>query len=279
MIAQTKATKKEDFYNKKLLPEQSIEEVGQDVEKWAEQRKLEMETMQKNETFRKEFLQNLSHELKTPIFAIQGYVDTLMSGALHQEEVGMKFLKNTSRNVERLTTLIKDLDEISRLESGELKLQYEHFSIHTLASDVLENLELKIKEKNILAGFKKDADQDFNVYGDKEKIRQVLINLVDNAIKYGKQEGGRIEIAFFRFDNESIIVEITDNGSGISEEHRIRIFERFFRTDTARARKEGGSGLGLAICKHIIEAHGQTIHVRSTLDVGTTFVFSMALVK
>jgi two-component system, OmpR family, phosphate regulon sensor histidine kinase PhoR len=274
LIYQTKASKREEFYYKNILPQKGIDEVREDVEKWAIQRKEEIEILQQNETYRKEFLQNLSHELKTPIFAIQGYVDTLLNGALENPEVNKKFLSSTSRNVDRLVNLVDDLDEISKLESGEQLLYQQNFVIQDLLKEVYETLAIKAEEKEIKCIIKKGCEQPLTVYADKEKIRQVFINLVDNAIKYGKQNGV-VESSFYRIDGRRILIEISDDGSGIAEEHLPRIFERFYRTDLARSRKVGGSGLGLSICKHIVEAHGQTIHVRSKIDVGTTFGFTL----
>ena len=274
MISQTKASKREEFYNKHLLPQKSIDEVRRDVQKWAEQRKNELETLQQNEAFRKEFLQNLSHELKTPIFSIQGYVETLLNGAMDNPDVNTKFLQNTEKNIERLVNLVSDLDEISKLESGVLRLNQEVFTIQDLTKEIFDSLFLKAQEKNINMGIKKGCEMPLMVLADKEKIRQVLINLIDNAIKYGKNNG-MIEASFYKVEESNILIEITDNGHGIAEEHRLRIFERFYRTDAARSRKVGGSGLGLSICKHIIEAHKQSIHVRSTIDVGTTFGFEL----
>ncbi len=278
LIYQTKASKREEFYYKNILPQKSIDEVRQDVEFWAMQRKAEIDVLLQNEVFRKEFLQNLSHELKTPIFAIQGYVDTLLGGALYNETVNTKFLQSTSRNVDRLVNLLDDLDEISKLESGQLQLTLRNFVIQDLIKDVYESLFLKAKEKNIKCIIKKGCEFPLAVYADEEKIRQVLINLVDNAIKYSN-ENSTIEASFYNVDGKNILIEISDEGVGIPEEHISRIFERFYRTDLARSRKVGGSGLGLSICKHIIEAHGQTIHVRSKLDVGTTIGFTLPVKK
>ena len=274
LIYQTKASKREEFYYNNILPVKSIDEVQEDVEDWALQKKSEIEVLQKNEAYRKEFLQNLSHELKTPIFAIQGYVHTLIAGALENPEVNKKFLASTSRNIDRLVNLLNDLDEISRLESGEQLLLKQNFVIQDLIRDVFETLALRAEEKELKLQIKKGCEQPLGVHADKEKIRQVIINLVDNALKYGKQQG-TIEASMYKVDGERVLVEISDNGAGISEEHVNRIFERFYRTDEARSRKVGGSGLGLAICKHIIEAHQQTIHVRSTPDVGSTFGFTL----
>lgn len=274
-IYQTKATKREEFYYKNILPQKSMEEVSEDVEKWAEQRKEEIERLRQNEKYRKEFLQNLSHEFKTPVFAIQGYVDTLLNGALEQQDVNRKFLENASRNVDRLVNLISDLDEISSLESGEQELQKSTFIIQDIIREVFETLSIKSANKNATCAIKKGCETPITVYGDKEKTRQVLINLVDNAIKYGKQDG-YIEASVYNTDGKNILVEISDDGNGISEEHLPRIFERFYRTDYGRSRNIGGTGLGLAICKHIIEADGHSIHVRSKPDIGTTFGFTIS---
>ncbi|MFN8249380.1 MAG: ATP-binding protein [Ferruginibacter sp.] len=274
LIYQTKASKREEFYYKNILPQKSIDEVREDVEAWAQQRKAEIEVLQQNETFRKEFLQNLSHEFKTPIFAIQGYVDTLLGGALHNDAVNTKFLQSTSRNVERLVNLVDDLDQITKLETGELELNMQNFVIQDLVKEVYESLSLKADEKQISCTIKKGCELPITVYADKEKIRQVFINLVDNAIKYGKQHG-IVESSFYNIDGRHVLIDVSDDGAGISEEHLDRIFERFYRTDLARSRKVGGSGLGLSICKHIIEAHGQSIHVRSKIDVGSTFGFTL----
>jgi two-component system phosphate regulon sensor histidine kinase PhoR len=274
LISQTKASKREEFYYKSILPQKSIDEVRQDVEQWAEQRKQEIELLKQNEAFRKEFLQNLSHELKTPIFAIQGYVDTLLDGAIENPAVNKKFLTNASRNIDRLVGLVDDLDEISKLEMGELKLTKSNFIIQDLLKEVYESLSIKTIDTQIKLTIKKGCELPISVFADKDKIRQVFTNLIDNAIKYGKQNG-EIEASFYKVDGTRVLIEISDNGFGIAEEHLGRIFERFYRTDIARSRKAGGSGLGLSICKHIIEAHGQPIHVRSAIDVGTTFGFTL----
>jgi two-component system phosphate regulon sensor histidine kinase PhoR len=273
-IYQTKATKREEFYYKNVLPQKSIEEVSEDVEKWAEQRKEEIEMLKQNEAYRKEFLQNLSHEFKTPVFAIQGYVDTLLNGALEKQDVNRKFLENASRNIERLVNLIDDLDEITKLESGEVVLQKSNFVIQDLVREVFESLSIKAANKNAKCTIKKGCESPISVYADIEKTRQVLINLVDNAIKYGKQDGV-IEASIYNTDGKNILVEISDDGLGIAEEHLPRIFERFYRTDYGRSRNIGGTGLGLAICKHIVEADGHSIHVRSKEDIGTTVGFTL----
>jgi len=273
-IHQTKASKKEEMYYKYILPKKSIDEVREDVEEWAEQRSREIESLKKNESFRKEFLQNLSHEFKTPVFAIQGYVDTLLQGAMENPETNKRFLEKTAKNTERLVTLLKDLDEISKLERGEQLLAKQNFVIQDLIREVFESLSIKTQTKNIRTAIKKGCEAPIIVFADKEKIKQVLINLVENATKYGKQNG-HITASIYYTDDQTVLVEISDDGIGIEEEHLPRIFERFYRTDTARSRDKGGTGLGLAICKHIIEAHGQSIHVRSTPDVGTTIGFTV----
>jgi two-component system phosphate regulon sensor histidine kinase PhoR len=278
LIYQTKASKKEEFFQKKVLPKQKLKDVGEEVLQWADQRKAEMELLEKNEAFRKEFLQNLSHEFKTPAFAIQGYLETLLAGAMDNPEVRHKFLTNASKNTERLINLISDLDEITKLESGKQELHYQNFIIQDLINDVYESLTIKSVAKKIHCQIKKGCEQPIRVYADKEKIRQVLINLVDNAIKYGNQEG-KVEASIYKTDEKTILVEITDDGIGIAEEHIPRIFERFYRTDYGRSRNIGGTGLGLAICKHIIEAHGQFIQARSAPGIGTTFGFTLNKIK
>ena len=273
-IHQTKATRKEEVYFKYILPKKSIDEVHEDVERWGNKQTEEIELLRKNEALRKEFLQNLSHEFKTPIFAIQGYIDTLLNGAMDDLKVRKRFLENTERNVERLVNLVNDLDEISKLERGEQLLLKQNFVIQDLIREVFESLSINMHDKNMRTGIKKGCEYPTLVFADKEKIRMVLLNLVENASKYGKQNGS-ITASIYKTDGRHVLVEITDDGIGIEEEHLQRIFERFYRTDSARSRDKGGTGLGLAICKHIIEAHDQAIHVRSTPDVGTSIGFTL----
>jgi len=277
-IYQTKATKKEETYYKYILPQKSIDEVREDVEKWAEENKQEMEVLKQNEQFRREFLQNLSHEFKTPVFAIQGYVESLLSGGMHNSEINKRFLEKTEKNVERLTNLIQDLDEISKLERGELVLTKTNFIIQEFVKEVFESLSIKAESQQISFSIKKGCESPLSVFADKEKIRQVLINLLDNSIKYSKH-GGHIVASMYKVDEKHILIEIGDDGIGIPEKHLQRIFERFYRTEGGRSRDITGSGLGLAICKHIIEAHGQTIYVRSTEGVGTTIGFTLETKK
>ncbi len=273
-IYQTKASKKEEVYYKYLLPKKSIDEVRQDVEDWAAENKEEIEILRANEQFRKEFLQNLSHEFKTPVFAIQGYVDTLLQGAMENPEINKRFLEKTSKNVERLGNLINDLDEISKLERGELVIYKQDFIIQELIKESFEALSIKAEQRKIKFNIKKGCEAPLTVFADKEKIRQVITNLIENSIKYGK-ENGTITASMYKTDGKHILTEISDDGIGIPERHISRIFERFYRTEEGRSRDVTGSGLGLAICKHIIEAHGQTIHVRSTEDIGTTIGFTL----
>ena len=274
LIHQTKATKKEEVYFKYILPQKSIDEVREDVEKWGEKRNEEIELLKKNEAYRKEFLQNLAHEFKTPIFAIQGYVDTLLNGAMEDAIIRKKFLENAAKNVDRLVNLMNDLDEISTLERGEQLLYKQNFIIQDLIREIYESLSIKTHGKNIRTSIKKGCESPITVFADKEKIRMVLINLVENATKYGRPNGS-IVASFYKIDEKNVLIEVSDDGIGIEEEHLMRIFERFYRTDAARSRDKGGTGLGLAICKHIVEAHGQSIHVRSTPDVGTTIGFTL----
>lgn len=273
-IYQTKASKKEETYYKYVLPDKTIDEVSEDVENWAIQRKEEIETLRHNELFRKEFLQNLAHEFKTPIFAIQGSLDTLLDGAMKEEEAGKKFLDNASRNTGRLINLLKDLDEISKLESGLQPLNKEIFIIQDLIKEVFETMPLKGFPGGMAYSIKKGCETPVQVFADKEKIFQVITNLVENATRYGNA-GGQVIASVYTTDPMHVLIEISDNGIGISEKHLPRLFERFYRTDRGRSRNNGGTGLGLAICKHIIEAHGQSIHARSTEGVGTTIGFTL----
>ncbi len=217
---------------------------------------------------------NLAHELRTPIFSVQGYVDTLLSGALEDHEVNRKFLTNASKSIDRLVRLMDDLGEISKLESGKIPLIQETFGIQDLVKDVYEELSLKAIEKNVTLTFKKGTERPIFVNADKQKIKQVIVNLVENSIKYGA-ENGTVVAGCYEVDDKLVYTEISDDGPGIAEEHLPRIFERFYRADRSRARAIGGTGLGLAIVKHIIEAHGQTVNVRSTPGVGSSFGFTL----
>ncbi|MBW7838643.1 MAG: sensor histidine kinase [Chitinophagaceae bacterium] len=276
-IYSTKAGKREEMYYKYILPHKSLDEVEGDVRDWAFAKEKELEILKNNESYRKEFLQNLSHEFKTPLFAIQGYVETLLDGEV-SKEITQKFLGNTHNNILRLTHLVNDLDEITKLEIGNLKLNRKNYPILEQIREVFDSLHLKASEKNISCSIKKGSEHAMIVNADREKINRVLTNLVQNAIYYGR-EGGHVLAGIYRTDDETALIEISDNGQGIDEHSLPRVFERFYRTDAARARNAGGSGLGLSICKHIIEAHGQGIHARSTPGVGTTIGFTLALAR
>ncbi|WP_295771997.1 ATP-binding protein [uncultured Mucilaginibacter sp.] len=250
-----------------------IGDVEQEVKEWAREKKTEIEQLRSQEKFRREFLSNISHEFKTPLFAIQGYLEAVMEDEFYDTDMAMQFLKKAEKNVDRLSYLIKDLDEISKLESGEIPINYTKFKINDLIKEVFEQLELKAKQHDIKLIFKQKYDEAFVVSADRDKICQVLINLIDNSFKYGKP-GGSTSVSLFEL-HDQILVEITDEGLGINEKHLPRLFERFFRIDSHRSREIGGSGLGLAIVKHIIEAHQQTINVRSTEGLGSTFGFTL----
>jgi two-component system phosphate regulon sensor histidine kinase PhoR len=255
-----------------------LSEMESQVKDWVTDKSREIEDLKKLEQFRKEFLANLSHELKTPIFNIQGYVHTLLDGAMDDDPEVMKhFLERTAKSIDRLNNLVDDLDEISKIERGEVAMVKEIFDMTQLVKEVFESMELKAKGRSVSLNAIRGFDKPFFVQADKEKIRQVITNLVDNSIKYGKEQG-ETSASFYDMD-ENILVEITDNGIGIAEEHLPRLFERFYRIDKHRSREQGGTGLGLAIVKHILEAHDQTINVRSSVGVGTTFAFTLLKAK
>lgn len=277
-IYNTKAGKKEQFFYDKILPQKTIEQVESDVTRWAEKKSTEIEQLKVNEQFRKEFLSNLTHELRTPIFTVQGYVHTLLDGAIEDEQVNRKFLKNASKGLDRLVQLASDLEQISALEAGNNPMIFSNFKIMNLVKDTYEELMLKAKEKNITLLFKEDANENLMVHADREKIRQVVVNIIENAIKYGSKDG-TITTGFWELDNNKVYIEVSDDGVGIEEQHLSRIFERFYRTDKSRSSTIPGTGLGLAIVKHIIEAHGQIINVRSKVGVGSSFGFSLAKSK
>ncbi|MES2691297.1 MAG: ATP-binding protein [Bacteroidota bacterium] len=252
-----------------------ITNMNKEVISWARDQKEQMEELKKLADFRKEFLGNVSHELKTPIFNIQGYIHTLIDGAMDDPEVNVRFLQKAGRSADRLSDLVADLLAISQLESGELVMEFERFDINALIKDVYEQLEVKAKDRGISLLIKEGCNKPFYIHADRYRIRQVIVNLISNSIKYGK-EYGTTTAAYYDMD-ENVLIEIADNGEGIGQEHLPRIFERFYRVDKSRAREggAGGTGLGLAIVKHIIEAHNQTINVRSTSGLGTTFGFTL----
>nr|WP_121269700.1 ATP-binding protein [Pedobacter schmidteae] len=250
-----------------------INDVEHEVKEWAGAKKKEIEMLKKQEQFRREFLSNVSHEFKTPLFAIQGYIETLQDCLVDDPETAAKFLEKAEKNVERLSYLINDLDSISKLETGEIPINYERFDFVPLAREVMEGLEDTANKRNIKLSFKDKYTHPAFVRADREKIRQVLINLVHNSLKYGREHGSTA-IKIFEL-HDQYLIEVTDDGIGIDEKHLARLFERFYRIDSHRSREEGGTGLGLAIVKHILEAHEQIISVRSTLQIGTTFAFTL----
>lgn len=250
-----------------------INDVEHEVKEWAGAKKQEIDLLKKQEQFRREFLSNVSHEFKTPLFAIQGYIETLQDCLLDDPEMAVKFLQKAEKNVERLSYLINDLDAISKLESGEVPIDYQKFDFVLLAKEVMEALEDKAGKRSVQLSFKEKYMHPAFVNADREKIRQVMINLISNSIKYGK-ENGSTAIKIFEL-HDQYLIEVTDDGIGIDEKHLPRLFERFYRIDSHRSREVGGTGLGLAIVKHILEAHQQIISVRSTLQIGTTFAFTL----
>ncbi|MFN8165230.1 MAG: ATP-binding protein [Bacteroidia bacterium] len=269
----TSKTSKEKALERVNLDQDILSNVSKEVMEWDQNREAEIAELKRMENFRKEFLGNVSHELKTPLFNIQGYIHTLLEGALDDPEVNVNYLQRASRSVDRLCMIVDDLEAISKLESGEIALDQRTFDIHELTKEVMEATELRAREMNISVSFKEGSDRAFYVYADKDQIRQVLTNLLVNSIKYGKRDGTTM-IGFYDMD-QNILVEITDTGIGIDPKNLNRIFERFFRVDKSRSREQGGTGLGLAIVKHIIEAHHQTINVRSSYGIGTTFTFTL----
>ncbi len=253
-----------------------IAEAELETKLWAEEQNKEISKLQEQEAFRREFLGNLAHELKTPIFSIQGYILTLLDGGLEDDNVNRTFLERASKSTDRMVSIIEDLDQITKLEVDTLTMEIRSFDIVELIIDTIDALEIMSKNKSFKLKLDKEYTQLF-VMGDRPKIGQVLFNLLTNAIFYGS-EGGKCEIRLFRMD-EILTVEVSDNGPGIEESHLVRLFERFYRVEKSRNRNEGGSGLGLSIAKHIIESHGQTISVRSTVGIGSTFAFSLDISK
>jgi two-component system, OmpR family, phosphate regulon sensor histidine kinase PhoR len=272
-IHSLKRTKEEKRELKASSKGDLIGSVNEQVIRWANDRGQEIEDLKNLETYRREFLANVSHELKTPLFNLQGFTLTLLDGGLEDPEINRDYLEKTQKNIERMITIVQDLEVISRLESGEARPVISRFDIVALTNEVFEFLEPKATSSQIDLIFGNDHYGDMQVLADKEKIRQVLINLIENSIKYSK-ENGRTKVSFYPMD-ENILVEVSDNGLGINEEHIPRLFERFYRVDKHRSRSGGGSGLGLAIVKHIIEAHNQTVNVRSAPGIGSTFAFTL----
>ena len=268
--------------SKDILPEKNIsqtvttnmEELVSEIKDYDSKRKSEFSEMKKLESFRREFIGNLAHEIKTPLFTSQSYILTLLDGAIKDENVNIKYLKTASKAIDRLNLIVKDLDLITKIESGESILNKNKFDIINLTENVFEMLEFTAKKKKIKLTVNKDKGLETKVIADKEKIEQVLTNLIDNSIKYGK-DNGTTEIVIQSLNEDKIIIRVTDNGVGFKKENYTRIFERFFRVDRSGSRSAGGSGLGLAIVKHIIDAHDEKIYVESEFGVGSEFSFTL----
>ena len=251
----------------------SLTQIQTEVEDWDKLNKEEIDRLKGLENYRREFVGNLSHELKTPIFNIQGYLLTLLEGGLHDPKINVNYLERASKSVDRMISLIEDLDDISKLESGMIELDVEKTDLVKLIKEVISSLEVKAQNYNVKLTFVDVPNKPIWVNIDKDGINQVLVNLIVNSIKYGKENGETL-IKLFDMD-ENMLIEVADNGKGIEKQHLSRLFERFYRVDKSRARLSGGTGLGLSIVKHIIEAHNQTINVRSTPEVGSTFSFTL----
>ncbi len=255
------------------LSDDIIKEVENEVDEWHKNQSKEIKKQMKLESYRKEFLGNVFHELKTPIFNIHGYLETLIEGGIGDANINERFLQQASKNVDRMIEIVDDLQMIANLEDGSFSLSLDKFDIFKLAAETIENFEMMASKRSISLGFKEGCEESFQVSGDRGMIQQVLTNLITNSIKYGK-EGGKTQIGLYDM-NENILVEVSDNGIGIGQMHLPRIFERFYRVNKDRSREQGGSGLGLSIVKHIIEAHNQTINVRSAPGIGSTFGFTL----
>lgn len=252
-------------------------DVNAEVRKWATHKQDEIKRLKELERYRKEFVGNVSHELKTPIFNIQGYILTLIEGGIDDPKINELYLKRTVKSIDRMISIVEDLESINKLESGELTLDFENFNLVKLVEDVFEIEHMIARERKIKLKLLSKNDKPVMVNADKKRIIEVVSNLVVNGIKYGKK-GGTVDVSFYDM-NEQVMVEVKDNGIGIEKEHLPRIFERFYRVDKHRSREQGGTGLGLAIVKHIIEAHDQTINVKSEVDLGTTFNFTLDKAK
>ena len=250
----------------------------EEIEKFAQDKKIEIDTLKIREEYRKDFLGNVSHELKTPLFTVQGYLETLLDGAIDDKKVRDKYLQRANKAVDRLIYIVKDLDLITKLEAGELNVNWEEFDIIELIKNAFELIEMKAVKQKISLTFDMDYANPILVKGDSEKIRQVVTNLLVNSIKYG-HENGTTEVSVENLIQNKVIVRVTDNGEGIPEQHIPRLFERFYRVDKSGSRKDGGSGLGLAIVKHIIEAHEERIYVESVVEVGSEFSFTLEKAK
>ena len=255
-----------------------IDSLSNSVKNYVQGKRIEIKNLTERDSFRKDFLGNVSHELKTPLFTVQGYILTLIEGGVNDKLIRDKYLERANKGVDRLVAIVKDLDMIAKLETEGLKMNYEVFNIIDLIQNVFDLFEMKAKKRNITLQFDKVYDYPVFVNGDKERIEQVLINLIVNSIKYGKLNG-LTSVGIESFDEKKFIIKVVDNGEGIKEEHISRLFERFYRVDQSRSREQGGSGLGLSIVKHIVEAHNETVLINSTFKKGSEFSFTMKKVK
>ena len=251
-----------------------MDSLMENIEEFAKNKKIEIESLKSQEQYRKEFIGNVAHELKTPIFTIQGYISNLLDGAMDDKILLDKYLNRTDNSIERLIYIIKDLDLITQLEASTMNLNISSFNLIDLISDIFEQLEIKSKEKNIKLFFDKKYDKEILVKADKARIEQVITNLLVNSINYGSKNGST-EVSISDLTEDKLILRVTDNGDGINQEHLPRLFERFYRVDVSRSRSHGGSGLGLAIVKHIIDAHNENIYINSELGVGSEFSFTL----
>ena len=245
------------------------------VSKLLRQRKSEINSLKDQENYRREFLGNISHELKTPLFTIQGYILTLVEGAMKDKKVREKYLKRAAKGVDRLISIVKDLDLITQFESGIKTVDKTDFNIYELVENVFELMEFESEKNNIKLQYENDNSTPIYVYADQERILQVLTNLVVNSIKYGSNNG-YTKVVIEDLNKEKVIIKVIDDGEGIEKKHLPRLFERFYRIDNNRSRKKGGSGLGLSIVKHIIEAHNEQIFVKSEIGEGTEFSFTLS---
>ncbi len=255
-----------------------IDKLSKKMQKFVEGKRLEIKSLTERDSFRRDFLGNVAHELKTPLFTVQGYILTLIEGAVNDKKIRTKYLDRANKGVERLVAVIKDLDMIAKLETDGMKLNIEVFNILELIQNVFDLFEMRAKKRNITLKFDKIYEFPVFVRGDVEKIEQVLINLVVNSIKYGKPNGTTM-VAVDNYSDNKFIVKIIDNGEGIKQQHLSRLFERFYRVDQSRSREQGGSGLGLSIVKHIIEAHDEIILLKSTYGLGSEFSFTLEKAK
>ncbi len=256
----------------------NMDTLVQEVEKFVQQRRSQIETLQIQDAYRKDFMGNVSHELKTPLFTVEGYIHTLLDGAMDDPVILEKYLDRASKGVDRLIYIVQDLDMITKLETGDLNLEYTNFDIVALVQSVFDLFEMKAMDKNIALTFDMQYQAPIMVNADQERIQQVLSNLIMNSIKYGKEDG-TTEVSIENLTKNKVIIRITDNGEGVAQEHIPRLFERFYRVDKSGSRDEGGSGLGLAIVKHIIEAHHERIYVESDYRIGSEFSFTLEKIK